>query len=149
MPPCLRHINGWGTLHCRFSAQVVGSVDQTVPAVPAPHLVDVVAAEVQADQGGVARPGEHGVAQRAHGVGRQVQVRGVQGDGDGHGGGRAQPTAVHPGQAEAVELAKVLHLAAAPGVAVLDCAGVPRHQQEQDVAQQAQHRALGGGGDGF
>jgi len=110
-----------------------------------PHLGDVVAAEIQADQGGVARPRQHGVAQRAHGVGGQVQVCGVQGDGDRHGGVRAQPAAVHPGQAEAVELPKVFHLAVAAGVAVLDRAGVRRRrrdQQGQDVAQRTDHRAL-------
>lgn len=56
-------------------------------------------------------------------------MRSVQWDGDGHGGAGSQPSAVHSGQAEAVEQAKAFHLTAATRVAVLDGAGLDRGQQ--------------------
>lgn len=65
-----------------------------------------------------------------HGIEGQVQVGGVQWDGDRHGDARSQPLAVHPGQAEAVEQAKALHVAMAPWVADVGGAGRDRGQQQ-------------------
>lgn len=66
----------------------------------------------------------------------------VQWDGDGHAGAGSQPSAVHPGQAEAVEQAKAFHLTVATMVAVLDAAGLDRDQQRQAEPQEERHYAL-------
>lgn len=66
----------------------------------------------------------------------------VQWDGDGHGGTGSQPSAVHPGQAEAVEQAKAFHLTAATRVAVLDGARLDGGQQRQAKPQEECHYAL-------
>ncbi len=66
----------------------------------------------------------------------------VQWNGDGHGGTGAQPTAVHPGQAEAVEQTKAFHLTAATWVAVLDPTGLDRGQQQQAKPQEECHYVL-------
>lgn len=55
----------------------------------------------------------------------------VQWDGDRHGDARSQSLAVHPGQAEAVEQAKALHVTVAPRVAVVDGAGGQGQQQKK------------------
>uniref|UniRef100_A0A6I8PQT1 non-specific serine/threonine protein kinase n=1 Tax=Ornithorhynchus anatinus TaxID=9258 RepID=A0A6I8PQT1_ORNAN len=75
-----------------------------------------IVAQVQADQRGVTGPGQHRLVDDPQLVGGQVQVGGVQWDGHGDDVG-AHATAVHLGQAEAVEEAESLHLAPAPGEA--------------------------------
>ena len=108
------------------------------------HLGDAVATEIQANQGGVARTCQHGVVEWAHGVGGQVQVSGIQGYRDRHGGARPQRSAVHPGQAEAVEQAKALHLTVAGRVTVPHWrASMAVHQhQRQAKPQQVCHFVL-------
>lgn len=105
-------------------------------------LSDVVAAEVQAHQGGVSWTSQHGVAERAHAVRGQIEVGRVQWDGDGHGGAGSQPSTVHPGQAEAVEQAEAFHLAVASRVAVLHSAALYGRQQQQAKPQGERHYAL-------
>lgn len=66
----------------------------------------------------------------------------VQWDGDWHGGAGSQPSAVHPGQTEAVEQAEAFHLTEATRVAVLDGGGVDARQQRQAKPQEECHYGL-------
>ena len=84
----------------------------------------MVAAEVQANQRGVSRAGQHGVREGSHRDGGEVQVGGVQRDGDRHGHPGSEATAVHSGEAEAVEEAETLHFAAAARVTALHRTGL-------------------------
>lgn len=102
----------------------------------------MVAAEVQTDEGGVAWTSQHGVTEWAHFSGGQVQVSSVQWDWYGHGGAGSQPSAVHFGQAEAVEQTKAFHFTVATRMAVLNGAGLGICQQRETEPQQESHYSL-------
>lgn len=67
---------------------------------------------------------------------------GVQRDGNGHGDAGPHASAVHPGQAEAVEEPEAFHLTVTAGVAVPDRTGLDSQQQRQADPQEQCHYAL-------